>query len=168
MLLETTMAHQLQNEHYIFVQYLFSQPVIFSSDPFCYSLLRIFQTVSLKVYDKIVKKQLTFDLLCTSECCVTVCIFFPKFTDTKLVYKLVETLFTSCSILSRCFSFSFFFFCLPDMCAYAINFPTRSQTKISPTKAVTYPRHFFVDREVKKLSILETTLPTKVDILKVY
>ena len=63
---------------------------------------------------------------------------------------------------------SVFFFCLPDMCAYAINFPTRSQTKISPTKAVTYPRHFFVDREVKKLSILETTLPTKVDILKVY
>ena len=33
----------------------------------------------------------------------------------------------------------------------ATNFPTRSQTKISPTKAVTYPRHFFVDREVKKI-----------------
>ena len=32
-----------------------------------------------------------------------------------------------------------------------INFPTRSQTKISPTKAVTYQRHFFVDREVKKI-----------------
>ena len=32
-----------------------------------------------------------------------------------------------------------------------INFPTRSQTKISPKKAVTYPRHFFVDREVKKI-----------------
>ena len=32
-----------------------------------------------------------------------------------------------------------------------INFPTRSQTKISPTKAVTYPRHFFVDREIRKI-----------------
>ena len=32
-----------------------------------------------------------------------------------------------------------------------INLPTRSQTKISPTKAVMYPRHFFVDREVKKI-----------------
>ena len=31
------------------------------------------------------------------------------------------------------------------------NFPTRSQTKSSPTKAVTYPRHFFIDREVKKI-----------------
>ena len=26
-----------------------------------------------------------------------------------------------------------------------INFPTRSQTKIGSTKAVTHPRHFFVD-----------------------
>ena len=32
-----------------------------------------------------------------------------------------------------------------------INFLTRSQTKISPTKAVTYTRHFSVDREVKKI-----------------
>ena len=32
-----------------------------------------------------------------------------------------------------------------------INFPTRSEIKISPTKAVTSPRHFFVDREVKKI-----------------
>ena len=32
-----------------------------------------------------------------------------------------------------------------------INFPTRSQTKISLTKAVTYPRHYFVDREVEKI-----------------
>ena len=32
-----------------------------------------------------------------------------------------------------------------------INFLMRSQTKISPTKAVTYPRHFFVDREIKKI-----------------
>ena len=134
MLLETTMAHQLQNEHYIFVQYLFSQPVIFSSDPFCYSLLRIFQTVSLKVYDKIVKKQLTFDLLCTSECCVTVCIFFPKFTDTKLVYKLVETLFTSCSLLSRCFSFSFFFFAF-QICAHTqLIFRRDLKQKLAPQR----------------------------------
>ena len=32
-----------------------------------------------------------------------------------------------------------------------INFLMRSQTKISPTKAVMYPRHFFVGREVKKI-----------------
>ena len=31
-----------------------------------------------------------------------------------------------------------------------INFLTRSETKISPIKAVTYPRYSFVDREVKK------------------
>ena len=31
-----------------------------------------------------------------------------------------------------------------------INIPTRSETKISPTEAVTYPRHFFVDKKVKK------------------
>ena len=47
-------------------------------------------------------------------------IFFPKSIDMKLVYKLVGTLFTSCSLLSTCFSFSLFLFCLPDMCAYAI------------------------------------------------
>ena len=29
-------------------------------------------------------------------------------------------LFTSCSLLSACFSFSLFLFCLPDMCACAI------------------------------------------------
>ena len=32
-----------------------------------------------------------------------------------------------------------------------INFSARSRTKISPRKAVTYPRHFFVDREVKEI-----------------
>ena len=32
-----------------------------------------------------------------------------------------------------------------------ISFPTKSQTEISPTKAVTYPRHFFANREVKKI-----------------
>ena len=47
-------------------------------------------------------------------------IFFPKSTDTKLAYILVWTLFTSCSLLSMCFSFSLFLFCLPDMCACAI------------------------------------------------
>ena len=49
-----------------------------------------------------------------------------------------------------------------------INFPTRSQTKISPTKVVTYPRHFSVEGEVKKVRALGTRLPTKVDILKEY
>ena len=34
--------------------------------------------------------------------------------------------------------------------SWKINFLTRSQTKIIPTKAVTYPRHLFVNREVKK------------------
>ena len=47
-------------------------------------------------------------------------IFFSKSTDTKLVYILVGTLFTSCSLLSACFSFSLFLFCLLDMCACAI------------------------------------------------
>ena len=28
-----------------------------------------------------------------------------------------------------------------------INFPTRSKTKISPPKAVTYSRYFFVERD---------------------
>ena len=46
-----------------------------------------------------------------------------------------------------------------------INFPKRSQTKTSPTKAVTYTKHFFVDREVKKLRALGTRWPTKVDVL---
>ena len=32
-----------------------------------------------------------------------------------------------------------------------MNFSTRSQTKVSPTKAITYPRHIFVDREAKKI-----------------
>ena len=32
-----------------------------------------------------------------------------------------------------------------------INFSRRSQTRINPTKAITYPWHFFVDREVKKI-----------------
>ena len=48
-----------------------------------------------------------------------------------------------------------------------INFPTRSK-KISPTRAVTYPRHVFADREVKKIKDYGEKLPTKVDILKVY
>ena len=32
----------------------------------------------------------------------------------------METLFTRCSLLSACFSFGLFLFCLPDMCAFAI------------------------------------------------
>ena len=32
-----------------------------------------------------------------------------------------------------------------------VNFPTRSQTKTSLAKAVMYPKHFFVDRVVKKI-----------------
>ena len=47
-------------------------------------------------------------------------IFFSKSTDKKLVYILVGTLFSSCSLLSACFSFSLFLFCLLDMCACAI------------------------------------------------
>ena len=47
-------------------------------------------------------------------------IFFSNSTDTKLAYKLVETLFTRCSLLSACFSFGLFLFCLPDTCAFAI------------------------------------------------
>ena len=62
MLLKTTMAYHLQNEHYIFVRYLFSQSVIFSCDPFCYSLLGISfrRRYMIKVVE--VKKQLTFNL----------------------------------------------------------------------------------------------------------
>ena len=47
-------------------------------------------------------------------------IFFSKSADTKLVYKLVGTLFTSCSLLSACFFSSLFLFCLPDVCTCAI------------------------------------------------
>ena len=32
-----------------------------------------------------------------------------------------------------------------------INFPTRSKIKISPPKAVTYSRYFFVDRDMKQI-----------------
>ena len=54
-----------------------------------------------------------------------------------------------------------------------INFLKRSQTKISPTKAVMYifvvvVVAVVVDKEVKKLTALGTRLPTKTDILKVY
>ena len=58
-------------------------------------------------------------------------IFFSKSTDTKLVYKLVGTLFTSSSLLSACFSFSLFFFCLPDMCACSIF--RENQNKYKPS-----------------------------------
>ena len=54
-------------------------------------------------------------------------IFFSKYTDTKLVYKLVGTLFTSCSLLSACL----FLFCLSDMCACTI-FP-ENQNKCKPS-----------------------------------
>ena len=53
-----------------------------------------------------------------------------------------------------------------------INFLKRSQTKISPTKAVMYifvvVVAVVVDKEVKKLTALGTRFPTKTDILKVY
>ena len=49
-----------------------------------------------------------------------------------------------------------------------INFPMRCQRKISPTKALMYPRHFFVDREVKNIKGSWERLPTKFDVLKVY
>ena len=59
MLLKTTMSYQFQNEHYIRALFIFlaghfqQLPILlfFAQD-----------IVSLKVYDKIVKKQLTFDL----------------------------------------------------------------------------------------------------------
>ena len=53
-----------------------------------------------------------------------------------------------------------------------MNFSTRSQTKVSPTKAITYPRHIFVDREAKKIlkkqRALGTRFPSKVNILVQY
>ena len=73
-------------------------------------------------------------MICTSECCATVRlsgIFFSKSTDKKLAYKLVETLFTRCSLLSACFSFGLFLFCLPDMCACAIFWENQNKCKWS-------------------------------------
>ena len=50
-----------------------------------------------------------------------------------------------------------------------MKFSTRSQTKISPTKWITYLRCFFIDRKVKKKQrALGMTLSTKVAILNVY
>ena len=62
MLLKTTMAYQLQNEHYIFMHYLFSQPAFFLSSQQMASFIHPQDIVSLMVYDKIVRKQLTFNL----------------------------------------------------------------------------------------------------------
>ena len=56
MLSKTTMAYQLQNEHYIFVRYLFSQSAIFLSSKQWPILFFAQDIVSLMVYDKIVKK----------------------------------------------------------------------------------------------------------------
>ena len=101
--MKTTKAYQLQNEHYIFVCYLFSYPVMFSSDPFCCSLLRISFAEGIPWNCKEV-----VDLrLVHPNAAQLSGIFFSKSTDTKLVYILVGFLFTSCSLLSACFSFSF-------------------------------------------------------------
>ena len=62
MLSKIAMAYQLQNEHYIFVGYLFSQPTIFLSSYQWPILFFAQDIVSLMVYDKIVKKYLTFNL----------------------------------------------------------------------------------------------------------
>ena len=47
-------------------------------------------------------------------------------------------------------------------------FPTRSQTKISLSKAVTYPRYFFVDRDVEKIKgwLLGQDCPTRITHLR--
>ena len=121
------MAYQLQNEHYIFVRYLFSQPVIFSSDPFCYSLLRIsFAEVIPKNCKEVVDLRFVHPNAAQLSG-----IFFSKSTDTKLVYILVGSLLTSCSLLSACFSFSLFLFCLPNMCSCAIF--RENQNKCKPS-----------------------------------
>ena len=43
----------------------------------------------------------------------------------------MRTLFTSCALLSTCFSFSLFLFCLPDMCACAIFWENQNKCKPS-------------------------------------
>ena len=62
MLPKTTMAYQLQNEHHIFVRYLISQSVILLSSKQWPILFFAQDIVSLMVFDKIVKKYLTFNL----------------------------------------------------------------------------------------------------------
>ena len=59
-------------------------------------------------------------------------IFFQKFTDTRLVYKLVGV----CSLLSTCSSFSLFLFCLPDMYPCAIL--RENQNKRKPSILAVY------------------------------
>ena len=60
MLLKTMVAYQLQNEHFIFVCYFFFLAGHFQPWPILLFFAR--DIVLLKVSDKIVKKQLTFDL----------------------------------------------------------------------------------------------------------
>ena len=53
--------------------------------------------------------------------------------------KLVRTLFTSCSLLSTCFPFSLFLFCLPDMCACQICAPGKIKTNASRLQLASQP-----------------------------
>ena len=71
-------------------------------------------------------------------------IFLSKSTGMKLVYKLVGTLFTSCSLFSACFSFSLILFCLPGMCACAIFRENQNKCKPSIKQLV----HMFTQNEV--------------------
>ena len=79
--------------------------------------------VSLKVYDKIVRKQLTFDL-------------YIQILRNCLTYfvNTMGTLFTSCLLLYMCFSFGLFLFYLPDMCACAIF--CENQNKHKPPNSI--------------------------------
>ena len=125
MLLKTMMAYQLQNVHYIFMRYLFSQPVIFGSDPFCYSYSGYHFT---ELYNKIVRKQLTFDLYIRLLHIWHIFLKIHRYeTGVYTGGNSVHQLFTTFCM----FFFSLFLFCLPGMCACTIFWENQNKRKPS-------------------------------------
>ena len=115
-----------------YVHYLFSEPVIFSSYPFVILCSRYCFAEGIR---KNCKELVDLQFVHPKSAQLSR-IFLSEPTDTKLVLKLVGNLFTSCSLLSTCFSFSLFLFCLPDMCACAIF--RENQNKGKPSSTIHY------------------------------
>ena len=123
MLLKTTVAYQLQNKHYIFVRYFFSQSTNFLS----LTHLILFPGYRFAIGIQYNCKEVVDLRFVHPNAAQLSDIFFQKFTDTRLVYKLVGV----CSLLSTCSSFSLFLFCLPDMCTCAILRENQNKRKSS-------------------------------------
>ena len=119
MLLKTTRAYQLQNEHYVYVSYLFFSRPFFSphrSDPFCSSL-----GISFHWWYAIKLWRNSWPWICTSECCATVWHIFPKNSQAQ------NWCINWGSLISTCFYFSLFLFCLPDTYACAISLENQNK-----------------------------------------